>query len=68
MSEKEKKELLDQINKLSPMEFSKLCLNVIKKIMRKQNSEIIENSTKENDKRVLVDLMIRNDIKINHEG
>jgi len=67
MSKKEIQNLSNQIDKLSPMEFSKLCLKVIKKIMRRQNSETIENSTEKNDKRVLIDLMIKNDIKIDEK-
>ena len=64
MSEKEKQELLEQIDKLTPMEFTKLCLKVIKKIVKKNNNEIIDTYKQKEDKEVLIDLIIKNDIKI----
>jgi len=65
VSEKEKKKLLEQINKLTPKEFSKLCLEVVKKIVNKKPSnETIENHIEKPDKEVLINLMIENDIKI----
>jgi len=64
VSEKEKKKLLEQINKLTPMEFSKLCLEVVKKIVRREPDETIENHIERPDKEVLINLIIENDIKI----
>lgn len=65
MSEKEKQELLEQINKLAPLEFSKLCLKIVKKIVsRKSNEETIENHIERPDIEVLVKLMLKNNIKI----
>ena len=65
MSEKEKQELLDQINNLTPTEFSKLCLKVVKKIVnRNTTEETVENHTHKHDIRILAKLMIENNIKI----
>ena len=68
MSEKEKQELLDQINKLAPIEFSKLCLKVVKKIVsREPNKETIEKHIERPDIEILVKLMLKNDIKIDEK-
>lgn len=59
-----KKELLEKIDKLNPVELSRLCLIVIKKILGK---DPVDNTIKngfEKSKETLVDLMIRNNIKI----
>ena len=65
MNEKEKQELLEQINKLAPVEFSKLCLKIVKKIAnRKPIEETIEKHVTRPDIDVLIKLMIENDIKI----
>ena len=69
MSEKEKQELLEQINKLTPIEFSNLCLKVVKKIVkRKPIEETIENRIKKSDKDVLIKLMIKNNIKLDNNN
>lgn len=62
MNEKEK--LLEQINKLTPIEFSKLCLRVVKKIV---NKEPAENYLQKADINVLVKLMLEYDVKINDD-
>lgn len=58
-----KKELLEKIDKLNPVELSRLCLTVIKKILGKDPVDAIKNSF-ENSKKTLADLMIKNNIKI----
>ena len=68
MSEEEKQELLEQINSLTPIEFSKLCLKIVKKIVnRVQTDEKIGNHIERPDKDVLIKLIIENDIKINEK-
>ncbi|KKL22603.1 hypothetical protein LCGC14_2433780 [marine sediment metagenome] len=68
MSEKEKQELLEQINKLTPVEFSKLCLKIVKKIVnRNPIKETIKNHIEKPDIKVLVKLIIDNDIKIDEK-
>ena len=68
MSEKEKQELLEQINKLAPVEFSKLCLKIVKKIVnRKPDNKTIGNHIERPDIDVLIKLMIENDIKIDEK-
>ena len=68
MSDKEKEELYNQINNLTPVEFSKLCLKIVKKIVsRKVVGETIENHIHRPDIDVLVKLMIENDIKIDEK-
>lgn len=68
MNEKEKQDLLGKINKLTPIEFSKLCVKVVKKIVRKESTEkSIENHIDRPDIRILADIMIKNDIKIDDD-
>ena len=65
MSEKEKQELFEQINKLAPVEFSKLCLKVVKKIVNREPiKETIEKHIERPDIEILVKLMLKNKIKI----
>ena len=70
MSEKEKQILLEQINNLTPVEFSKLCLKVVRKIVSKRTvpaEKSINNQVSRADKEVLIKLMIDNDIKIDEK-
>ncbi|GAI66778.1 unnamed protein product [marine sediment metagenome] len=60
MNEKEK--LLEQINKLTPVEFSKLCLRVVKTIVKKEPAE---NYLLKAEKEDLVKLMLEYDVKMN---
>ncbi len=64
MSEKEKENLLKQINKLTPMEFSKLCVKIVKKIVGKPVDKTIGDRIHKDDKEILIKLMIEKDIKI----
>lgn len=65
MSEKEIEKLYKQINNLTTVEFSKLCLKIVKKIVsRKPTNEKIEKHIHKPDIDVLIKLMIENNIKI----
>ncbi len=59
-----KKELLEKIDKLNPAELSRLCLNVIKKILGKDPADNAIKNSFEKSKETLADLMIKNNIKI----
>lgn len=59
-----KKELLEKIDNLNPAELSRLCLNVIKKILGKDPVDNAIKSSFEKSKETLADLMIKNNIKI----
>ena len=59
-----KKELLEKIDKLNPAELSRLCLNVIKKILGKDPVDNTIKNSFEKSKETLVDLMIKNKIEI----
>ena len=68
MYEKEKQKLLEQINKLTPIEFSRLCLKIVKKIVNKKpDDETIEKHVTRPDINVLIKLMIENDIKVDEK-
>lgn len=65
MSEKEKQELYKQINNLTLLEFSKLCLKIVKKIAdRKPNEKSIGKHMYVPNINGLINIMIKNNIKI----
>lgn len=60
-----KKELLEKIDKLNPAELSKLCLNVIKKILGKDPVDnTIKSSFEKSDKEYLADLIDKFEIDL----
>jgi len=62
--EKRREQLLEEINKLTPVQLSKLCVRVTKEILNRDSVDVsIEHNFKQT-KKVLVNLIIEHDIEI----
>lgn len=60
-----KKQMLEQIDKLTPVQLSKLCVRVVKEILKRDPVNISIKNNFEQSKKVLVDLMIKHNIEFN---
>ena len=63
-----KKQMLEEIDNLNPAQLSRLCLNVVKKILKKDPVDNTIKNSFEQSKEVLVNLMIEHNIKIHSDN
>ena len=56
--------MLEQINNLSPAQLSRLCLDVVKKILKRDPVDNTIKNSFQKSKETLVNLMIEHNIKI----
>ncbi len=66
--EKIKKEMLEQIDNLTPAQLSRLCVNVVKQILKRDPVDNTIKNSFEKSKETLVELMIRNKIYFDDNG
>ncbi|KKN19458.1 hypothetical protein LCGC14_0945530 [marine sediment metagenome] len=59
-----KEEMLKKINELSLAQLSKLCLNVVNTIINKNLNNVKVEATPKESKKILVDLMLSHNIKL----